>query len=179
MQSCATSSHTDYACNSGTVGLNAWQAPSPASPGGDPSFFDSLSPKPATPACDGVIGCLSTFSMGSITDGASNTYLVGEKYLNPDHYLDGVEGTDNNCCYGGEDWDWHRWCIVTKNVPSSPAQDTPGLDDYVDFGSAHPSGFNIAFCDGSVHSISFFIDPTTHQHLCCRNDGAVIDQSKF
>ena len=37
----------------------------------------------------------------------------------------------------------------------------------------------MAFCDGSVHVISFFIDPTTHQRLANRRDGQAIDASKY
>ena len=182
MQSCASSSHTDYACNGGTAaggGFNPWSAPNPGTPNGNPSFFDSLSPQPTPPAYDGVIQSLAMTSMGSITDGASNTYLVGEKYLNPDHYLDGTEGTDNNCVFGGEDWDYHRWANGTAAAPTGPLQDTSGLSNYLDFGACHPSGFNMAFCDGSVHSISYFIDPLTHLHLACRNDGVQVNASKY
>ena len=37
----------------------------------------------------------------------------------------------------------------------------------------------MAFCDGSVRSISYAIDMTTHGYLGNRKDGHVIDTSKF
>jgi prepilin-type processing-associated H-X9-DG protein len=43
-----------------------------------------------------------------------------------------------------------------------PRQDTPGLDFEFIFGSPHPGGFNVVFCDGSVRSIRYDIDATTH-----------------
>ena len=39
------------------------------------------------------------------------------------------------------------------------------------FGSPHPAGFHMAFCDGSVRKMNFSIDPTLHQQLGDRADG--------
>ena len=39
--------------------------------------------------------------MSDIKDGACNTYLAGEKYINADHYLDGVSIDDNWCWNSG------------------------------------------------------------------------------
>ena len=47
------------------------------------------------------MNCLTLMKMASITDGTSNTYLLGEKYLIPDNYFDGEEATDNNPVYAG------------------------------------------------------------------------------
>lgn len=38
-----------------------------------------------------------------ITNGAVNTIILGEKYLIPDHYTDGMSGQDNNPIFGGFD----------------------------------------------------------------------------
>ena len=40
--------------------------------------------------------------------------------------------------------------------------------------AAHFSGFMMAFCDGSVHSISYAISAAVNQQLCCRNDGQLL-----
>jgi prepilin-type N-terminal cleavage/methylation domain-containing protein/prepilin-type processing-associated H-X9-DG protein len=166
-----TAAHTDYACNSGTQGPNFSD---PGSNGGDPSFTDAPGFKFADIGpFDGVISRNYLSKVALITDGASNTYLLGEKYLIPDHYFDGVYGTDNNPVYAGFDWDYHRWSIT------GPMQDTPGVADPYAFGSAHAGQFNMVYCDGSVHAISYSIDPETHRRLCCRNDGLPIDGSKL
>ena len=47
------------------------------------------------------------------------------------------------------------------------------------FGSVHVAGCNMAFCDGSVHTINYGIDSTVHKNLCNRRDGTAIDISKF
>ena len=41
------------------------------------------------------------------------------------------------------------------------------------FGSAHPATFQMVFCDGSVHSISYDIEPASHRALAHRFEGDV------
>ena len=152
--------HTDYAANAGTNENIWWNAPGD----GDPSFADAPGfcyPEPI--AADGVMYTLSLVTNADITNGASNAYLLGEKYLNPDNWLDGLEGTDNNPLYAGFDWDWSRWCS------QGPIQDRPGLSDYVSFGSVHFGGLNMAMCDGSVRQINYSIDLKTYANQCSRN----------
>ena len=47
------------------------------------------------------------------------------------------------------------------------------------FGSAHAGMCNMAFCDGSVHQISYGIAPTIHWQLGNRADGNAIDASMY
>jgi prepilin-type processing-associated H-X9-DG protein len=47
------------------------------------------------------------------------------------------------------------------------------------FGSAHAGGFNMAFCDGSVHTVLYEIDPQVHAMLGDRQDGKTIDASQY
>ena len=60
-----------------------------------------------------------------------------------------------------------------------PRRDTPGLDLTTAFGGAHSSGVRVAFCDGSVHEISYDIDPSTHRYLGNRADGQVLTDNDF
>jgi hypothetical protein len=121
--------------------------------------------------------------LAKITDGPSNTYLVGEKYLTPDNYENGSDPGDNENAYSGLNWDIVRSCsnvgTYTASNYQAPRQDTPGIQNEWNFGSAHPGSFSITFCDGSVHSISYSIDPETHRRLCNRADGQPIDSSKM
>ena len=119
----------------------------------------------------------SEVTMANVVDGASNTYMIGEKYLSPDHYLNGLDGADNENLYVGFDNNQYR-----STAPGwSPSQDRPGFggNGLEGFGSAHAAGFNVVFCDGSVRSISYSIDAETHRCLGNRMDGQPIDMSKF
>jgi prepilin-type N-terminal cleavage/methylation domain-containing protein len=101
-----------------------------------------------------------------ITDGTSKTYMVGEKYMNPDAYdSDGtIDGGDNHSCYQGFDWDVNRWATDDW----VPTQDTPGLDAYQSFGSAHSGVWNVVMCDGSVQAVGYDIDVQVHKDMANR-----------
>jgi len=164
-----TAARTDYAANSGFNQNTWWGAPN----NGDPSFADAAGFTFPVIDGDGVIFALSAVALSKITDGTTNTYLLGEKYLNADNYTNGLEGTDNNPLYAGFDWDWQRWS------GNGLVHDRKGLADWLSFGSAHPATVNMSFCDGSVRSIRFGITLTTNDRLCNRMDGEVIDNKDF
>jgi type II secretory pathway pseudopilin PulG len=112
-----------------------------------------------------IIYANSIVSIKEIRDGLSHTYLIGEKNLMVDHYKDGAGMGDTLPVYGNSSWDWER----SGNVP--PARDRRGHDNSTAFGSAHPIGFNISFCDGSACTIKYDIEPVMHQRLSDRSDG--------
>lgn len=113
-------------------------------------------------------------ALREILDGASKVYMIGEKYVNADLYeSDGYgDGGDNHSAYQGFDWDTHRW--ATEAWP--PEQDRPGFDGYQGYGSAHPGGWHVALCDGSVHTVPYDIDNRVHRALANRFDGEAIAQ---
>jgi prepilin-type N-terminal cleavage/methylation domain-containing protein/prepilin-type processing-associated H-X9-DG protein len=115
-----------------------------------------------------------------VTDGLSNTYMVGEKYLDCDYYYDGNDYADNESMYAGDDNDTARTTYFDGQTPDhTPMQDTAGMMDMVRFGSAHPSSFNMCFCDGSIRSISYTIEPLTHRYLGNREDDHPVDPQKI
>jgi prepilin-type processing-associated H-X9-DG protein len=104
--------------------------------------------------------------------------MAGEKYLPPDKYeADGsdTEGDpgDNHSMYQGFDWDINRWTNwdADSQAGRPPLQDRFGQEAFGSFGSAHPGGLNMVFCDGSVQTISYDIDPEIHRRQGNRLDG--------
>ena len=60
----------------------------------------------------GIFYAGSMLTMADITDGASNTYLSGEKYLDVDYYATGLDGGDNEMALCGQQHDIIRWTMM-------------------------------------------------------------------
>jgi prepilin-type N-terminal cleavage/methylation domain-containing protein/prepilin-type processing-associated H-X9-DG protein len=118
---------------------------------------------PSTANFTGVIFQRSTIPMPTITRGTSNTFLLGEKYLNPDNYSTGADGGDNENMYCGFDND------LSRTTDYLPQNDTRGYGNTFIFGSRHWTGVNMAYCDGSVQFISFTINLSVWQPAGARN----------
>jgi hypothetical protein len=124
---------------------------------------------------NGVIFQRSAIKQTDVIDGMSHTFLCGEKYLNPDSYFDGTDPGDSGPMFQGYDWD----IVRLANATWVPYRDRRGFGIWGwYFGSAHPASFNMACCDGSVHALSYDIDPPTYAKLGGRNDKGLIDSSK-
>ena len=121
----------------------------------------------------GIVHALSAVTVAEVRDGTSNTYLAGEKYLNAYYYSTGQDSGDNENMYIGDNGDITRWTFDT------PLQDQLGYSTPYRFGSAHPAGFHVVLCDGSVRSISYSIEPDVHLWLGNRRDRQAIDASRL
>ena len=104
-----------------------------------------------------------------IIDGMSKTYLLGEKYVEADRYENGENPGDNENLYVGFDHDNNR----TTFYP--PRRDAPEHQGGSEFGSAHPTSWNVAMCDGSARRVSFDVDPDVHRNFGSRGDGAIVN----
>ena len=119
--------------------------------------------------------------MTDIKDGSSKTYLVGEKGLNSDAYYNGNDPGDDQTLTTGDDLDANRWTAVSgpSGTLQPPLPDTPGAANWYGFGGPHAVGVNMAFCDGSVNTVRFSIDPRVHCYLGSRNDGVNLDGKQY
>ncbi len=117
--------------------------------------------------------------MADIRDGTTNTYLVGEKYLDADYYETGQDMGDNEGLYTGFTNDSTRYAGPAGGGTGMPVQDTPGWACACPFGSAHSNVFFMALCDGSVSGFSYTISLSVHQALANRADGQTIDGKSF
>jgi prepilin-type N-terminal cleavage/methylation domain-containing protein/prepilin-type processing-associated H-X9-DG protein len=174
----SVAARTDYAACAGDLSDDQWS--------GGPADFASAATftwPPIIGTATGVCYLRSEVTTAMITDGLSNTYMLGEKYLNSDCYFDGSDLADNETMYSGYDNDNQRTTdyAPTNSPPiiDTPMQDTAGLTNWEIFGSAHANSCNMSFCDGSVQAISYSIDPETHRRLGNRQDDLPVDPKQF
>ena len=106
-----------------------------------------------------------------VLDGLSNTFLVGEKYLNPDAYFTGADGGDNEGLLMGDNPD------ISRFTTWGPQQDRRGVANYGYFGSVHASAFGMALADGSVRRIAYDVNPDLFRWLGNRRDGREASES--
>lgn len=137
---------------------------------------------PSITDANGLSYWRSQLAAAHVRDGLSNTYFAGEKYLNPDQYELAATSGNNQGMYVGHDLDTARYCGGTEDPVRRlyPLyRDTPGLQLEMSFGGPHAGGCQFAFCDGSVRSINYTIDPVVHERLGNRKDGKAIDESQL
>ena len=136
----------------------------------------------------GVFYGRSQVTLAEISDGTSKTYMLGERFADPDHYADGICGADDEGWDTGWDWDTVRWSGASESADDKvgfpdenfrPTQDTPGITLGLVFGSAHANSFHMAFCDGSVQMMNYAIDLEVHRCLGNRKDGMTIDAKAY
>jgi prepilin-type N-terminal cleavage/methylation domain-containing protein/prepilin-type processing-associated H-X9-DG protein len=176
----------DYAFNAGTVLGGFGGGPAPASP---PNIWAN-GENPRDPGfilnghtfSTGIMLSHYTYRQKQITDGTSYVYLVGEKSIDPKGYFNPYEGVgglgdDQGACVSDE-----RDVVRYSNQTYFPGRDMANENDDIiswRFGGPHAGGFNMAFCDGSVHTLPFTIDKTVSMNLANRRDGKVIPRSAF
>jgi prepilin-type N-terminal cleavage/methylation domain-containing protein/prepilin-type processing-associated H-X9-DG protein len=149
----------DYAaCSGDSTADELSGGPSSIAQGDDPKYGWG-----STTQFTGVIFQRSLIRPTDITNGLSNTFLIGEKYLNPASYFNGNDPGDNESMYVGMDNDITRTTSEKTNdsagkLMPNPCRDTWGRQSTFVFGSNHASGINMLMCDGSVQQIAYGVD---------------------
>jgi prepilin-type processing-associated H-X9-DG protein len=121
---------------------------------------------------------VSLISLADIKDGRGNTLLVAEKRMNA-ACLGQYQLDDDHGYTSGWDFDVNRNAsllpepdyydaLLTLRPGPTYAEEHRKLSQ---FGSAHPTGFNAAFADGSVRQISYSIEQLVFHRMGGRNDG--------
>jgi prepilin-type processing-associated H-X9-DG protein len=119
------------------------------------------------------------YSVRDVSDGTTTTFLLGEKYVQPECYYIGCDGGDNQPMFLGFDVDCVRFSAFSATQVFPPMQDTPGLSYFYAFGSAHPGGSNYAMVDGSVTTIAYDVDMPVFHRLCNRRDGEPVEAGAY
>jgi len=154
----AYAARSDYAANAGCqrrCEIEAYGGPQSLEEGDHPGF-----PWPDVTDHNGVCFLRSELPLASVHRGLSQTYLVGEKHLYSRSYHDGTDHGDDWSMYAGYQDDNSRCTFLPplRDAAPDPASDAQRCR----FGSAHPSGWNVAYCDGAVSFLSHSADSEIH-----------------
>jgi prepilin-type N-terminal cleavage/methylation domain-containing protein/prepilin-type processing-associated H-X9-DG protein len=185
---------SDYQVNAGNVNYSSNYGPNKLN---DTTYDWPYEPTPGfTGGADsklpqsGISYQHSQVRIEQITDGTSETMMFGEKYKNPDHYLDGTASNDDQSMFVGHDQDMVGYTYLQRksnkalpyidnaNFYFGPVQDRPGYDggQPFRFGSAHPAGIHVVFCDGSVRSVAYDVSAKVFGLMGGRDDGVPVPE---
>jgi prepilin-type N-terminal cleavage/methylation domain-containing protein len=117
----------------------------------------------------GVVRQYVPTRIADITDGTSNTLLVGDKRLNLAN-LGQHPGDDNEGYTAG----WDEDTVRRTDQPPAPDFSGGGTGKKL-FGSSHTGGFNVVLTDGSVRLLTYSINPNTFRFLGNISDGQVVN----
>jgi len=115
----------------------------------------------------GATGFRMGCKIAEISDGTSNTILVGEKHVQQGNF--GVPGAGDGPAYNGDKGYSNRAAGVGRTIVRNPASAGSG-----NFGSYHGDVCNFVLADGSVKPLRASIDATTLGRLANKQDGQVL-----
>jgi hypothetical protein len=126
---------------------------------------------------NGVFYHNSRIRLRDITDGTSQTFMVGQHKTEENPSLS----------FGGDTFAWFStWVGVVPNAEASISR-VLGVADHVpndpahhqdDFSGIYDSGAHFCYCDGSVSFISEYIDKAMFQALATRDKGDIVSMGE-
>jgi prepilin-type N-terminal cleavage/methylation domain-containing protein/prepilin-type processing-associated H-X9-DG protein len=159
----------DYACNVGTTGSDYWwdtittnsTTTTPNVPNDGPfKMANNWSTNPNPSLVGGV-------KIAHITDGMSNTLLIGEKHVQTGKFGDYNVG--DGAAYNGDKGSSNCGAGPSRLLAKGPN------DTVVDrFGGPHSGVVMFVFCDGAVRGIPVSINGTTLGYLANIRDGQAV-----
>jgi prepilin-type N-terminal cleavage/methylation domain-containing protein len=164
------------------AGSNIFSDDTSTIPAGSPAGAISFE---NAPAANGVFAGCSNRRIRDITDGTSNTFLIGEAYTDDyskdgqemDHWIIGAPQTGGwDCCTdtaGTEFTEGLGSAGPKMNSRRDPSQS--GILMEISFGSWHVGGAHFTMGDGSVRFLSENIDLNLYRALGTRAGNEIID----
>jgi prepilin-type N-terminal cleavage/methylation domain-containing protein/prepilin-type processing-associated H-X9-DG protein len=161
--------------------------PGDVSAGQYPGSAGQFDPGDSAASNNGVFYRNSRISQRDITDGMSQTLMVGERSRNV------ADATWVGAVPGAQVCTNSRWPIVDcepsnvmvlAHTGPSPMQAWVDVPNYKgagadDFWSLHPGGCNFLFCDGSVRFVKQTVDPRIFSFLSTRAGGEVLSADQY
>lgn len=177
----------DYAICGGDGTISPWYGDTSSSPNGISQTTHAWGRLPYNLSGD-MVGsdplwrykgwkCERTFT--DVRDGLSNTLLIGEKHVHPDHQGDYVYGDGT---FFNDDSSMTMTRLAGPSFPLARSSTDPVAPDRAigTFGSWHSGGAcNFVMVDGSVHGLLPSIDSTVLGCLANINDGQAIHAGAF
>lgn len=135
---------------------------------------------------DGMMFGASKIRMKDVTDGTSNTLLIGESYTDPNFTKDG-QGMDYWILFGPQMGQWRPGVATgTEHTETAGSAVVPinsrlnpnihGVLMEMSFGSYHVGGAHFLLTDGAVRFISENVSQTLYEALATRRGGEVVGE---
>lgn len=133
---------------------------------------------------------LGPISFMNVSDGLSNTVMLGEKRLKRDRF--GVAYDDNES-WANPGWETEIYRVAATDIDRPTGDRGPSPDiamtdrtvfvdpnsGLIQFGSSHQKGINVAMGDGAVRFVRFSPNPIAFMRYCVRNDGDQCNPNDF
>ncbi len=113
-----------------------------------------------------ILGRPSAYPLSRITDGQSQTILVGEKAMRTGLYYSGSWYFDEPFFLGNS--------FGTRRIGTAIVRDSPYCSFWNNWGSAHIGAAQFVFADGSVHPLSYSTSPDVAHSLMTPSGGEVV-----